>query len=534
MAPRKKKSDDEMAPYAEPSFIEEDVLMDPVEEEDRFGDSLEDAVIGEYEAGIPESEEEVEEIEEEIEETAESEDESDAESAAKSRKGKKTAGTEEEIPESEIAKLLHTWDLPKTLFDQIRVWLEAKTPEEMETVDLDRLKTRVCRLVDEDMPVSTTTELTKILIAKHDAGHDVTNEQFEEIVSRINAEYERTRVQPCEAVGINAAHSIGEPGTQMTMRTFHYAGVAEINVTLGLPRLIEIMDARKEPSTPTMTIFLEKGYREDRDKAREVSWKIEAAPLHEFGDIETDIADMCVIVQINREVCKKRKISVAEILERAPQKIKDKRHYRDFEVEVDEKEAILRFLPKNEESYQNLFQLAEHVRQVIVQGIDDIRRVVVRKENDEYILHTEGSNLKDVFEIDGVDCTRTRTNNIAEIANTLGIEAARSAIIYEAFSTLKEQGISVDLRHIMLVADIMCMDGEVKQIGRHGIAGEKESVLSRASFEVTVNHLLDAAVAHEFDELSGVTENVIVGQPILLGTGDVKLMVRRVNPTKSA
>ena len=293
MAPRKKKSDDEMAPYAEPSFIEEDVLMDPVEEEDRFGDSLEDAVIGEYEAGIPESEEEVEEIEE----TAESEDESDAESAAKSRKGKKTAGTEEEIPESEIAKLLHTWDLPKTLFDQIRVWLEAKTPEEMETVDLDRLKTRVCRLVDEDMPVSTTTELTKILIAKHDAGHDVTNEQFEEIVSRINAEYERTRVQPCEAVGINAAHSIGEPGTQMTMRTFHYAGVAEINVTLGLPRLIEIMDARKEPSTPTMTIFLEKGYREDRDKAREVSWKIEAAPLHEFGAFETDIAERCVVVQ---------------------------------------------------------------------------------------------------------------------------------------------------------------------------------------------------------------------------------------------
>ncbi|WP_319379537.1 DNA-directed RNA polymerase subunit A'' [uncultured Methanocorpusculum sp.] len=378
------------------------------------------------------------------------------------------------------------------------------------------------------MPVSTTNELTKILISKYDSGKGVTDEQFEQIVDRINTEYERTRVQPCEAVGINAAHSIGEPGTQMTMRTFHYAGVAEINVTLGLPRLIEIMDARKEPSTPTMTIFLDKDYRESRDKAREVSWKIEAAPLHEFGDIETDIAEMCVLVQVNKDVCKKRKIAVSEVLARAPQKIKDKRHYRDFEV--DEANGVLKFLPKNEDSYQNLFQLAEHVRQVIVQGIDDIKRVVVRKENDEYILHTEGSNLKDVFEIDGVDCTRTRTNNISEIASTLGVEAARSAIIYEAFNTLKEQGISVDLRHIMLVADIMCMDGEVKQIGRHGIAGEKESVLSRASFEVTVNHLLDAAVAHEFDELSGVTENVIVGQPILLGTGDVKLMVRRVAP----
>lgn len=454
------------------------------------------------------------------------------ESVEKKPRAKKAKKAEEVVlePESAIAVELRGWDLPKTLFQQIKVWLEGKSEEDLEAIDLVRLKTRVRRLVDEKMPVSTTTELTKILTSKYDVGKEVSDEDFEAIVSRINIEYERTRIQPCEAVGINAAHSIGEPGTQMTMRTFHYAGVAEINVTLGLPRLIEIMDARKEPSTPTMTIYLDQDYRTSRDKAREVSWMIEAAPLHEFGDIETDIAEMCVLVQINKDVCKKRKIAVSEVLATAPQKIKDKRHYRDFEAEVDETAGILKFIPKNEESYQNLFQLAEHVRQVIVQGIDDIKRVVVRKENEEYILHTEGSNLKDVFEIEGVDCTRTRTNNISEISSTLGIEAARSAIIFEAFSTLKEQGISVDLRHIMLVADIMCMDGEVKQIGRHGIAGEKESVLSRASFEVTVNHLLDAAVAHEFDELSGVTENVIVGQPILLGTGDVKLMVRRVAP----
>ncbi|NLC90244.1 DNA-directed RNA polymerase subunit A'' [Methanocorpusculum bavaricum] len=494
------------------------------EEFDTFEEVIEETPVKTSKKSLAEKVEEVLETE--------SAEETPAESAEKKPRAKKAKKTEEVViePESAIAAELHTWDLPKTLFQQIKVWLEGKSEEELEAIDLVRLKSRVRRLVDENMPVSTTTELTKILTSKHDAGKEVTEDNFENIVTRINSEYERTRVQPCEAVGINAAHSIGEPGTQMTMRTFHYAGVAEINVTLGLPRLIEIMDARKEPSTPTMTIFLDPDYRESRDKAREVSWKIEAAPLHEFGDIETDIAEMCVLVQINKEVCKKRKIAVSEVLARAPQKIKDKRHYRDFEVEIDETNGILKFLPKNEESYQNLFQLAEHVRQVIVQGIDDIKRVVVRKENDEYILHTEGSNLKDVFEIDGVDCTRTRTNNISEIASTLGVEAARSAIIYEAFSTLKEQGISVDLRHIMLVADIMCMDGEVKQIGRHGIAGEKESVLSRASFEVTVNHLLDAAVAHEFDELSGVTENVIVGQPILLGTGDVKLMVRRVAP----
>jgi len=355
-------------------------------------------------------------------------------------------------------------------------------------------------------------------------GKELSDSQFKQIFERVVKEYQSTRIEACEAVGVIAAQSIGEPGTQMTMRTFHYAGVAEINVTLGLPRLIEIMDARKEPSTPTMTVYLEPEYGVDRDRAREVSWQIEAAPLHEFGDITTDMENMQVAVHLNTKVCDKRKIAPKEIMEIAPKKMRDRRHYRDFEHKIDEDNATIIFLPKDPESYQNLFQLAEHVRNVIVQGIDDILRVVVRKETGEYILYTEGSNLKDVFEVAGVDTTRTRTNNISEAASVLGIEAARNAIIYEALSTLGEQGILVDVRHIMLVADMMCMDGEVKQIGRHGIAGEKESVLSRAAFEVTVNHLLDAAVANEVDELSGVTENVIVGQPIQLGTGDVKLI----------
>ncbi len=373
-----------------------------------------------------------------------------------------------------------------------------------------------------DLPQKTKDQLRKFLDEK-----TITDAQFKQILDRVTKEYASTRIEACEAVGVIAAQSIGEPGTQMTMRTFHYAGVAEINVTLGLPRLIEIMDARKEPSTPTMTVYLEPDFGIDRDRAREVSWQIEAAPLHEFGDITTDMENMQVQVHLNVKVCEKRKIAPMEIMENAPKKIKDKRHYRDFESDIDEPRATLIFTPKDKESYQNLFQLAEHVRNVIVQGIDDIIRVVVRKEGGEYILYTEGSNLKDVFDVAGVDTTRTRTNNISEIASVLGIEAARNAIIHEAVSTLNEQGILVDVRHLMLVSDTMCMEGEVKQIGRHGIAGEKESVLSRAAFEVTVNHLLDAAVANEVDELSGVTENVIVGQPIQLGTGDVKLIAVR-------
>ncbi len=417
--------------------------------------------------------------------------------------------------------------LPETIHKLITDWLGKR---EVEEEVFERIISRILRINDANLPVKTHDQLITLLLKREEKESPVTDEQFEEILKRVINEYLSTRIEPCEAVGIIAAQSIGEPGTQMTMRTFHYAGVAEINVTLGLPRLIEIMDARREPSTPAMTIYLEDGFRDNRDRAREVSWDIEASPLHEFGDITTDMETMAVVITLNKAVCDKRRIKVSDILERAPAKIRERRHYRDFESEVDEQAGILRFLPKDQGSYQNLFQLQEHVRNVIVQGIDDIQRVVVRKESGEYILYTEGSNLKDVFEVEGVDTTRTRTNNISEISHVLGIEAARDAIIHEANSTLREQGIGVDVRHIMLVADMMCMDGEVKQIGRHGIAGEKESVLSRAAFEVTVNHLLDASIAHEHDELCGVTENVIVGQPIRLGTGDVRLVVKPMQP----
>jgi DNA-directed RNA polymerase subunit A" len=151
---------------------------------------------------------------------------------------------------------------------------------------------------------------------------------------------------------------------------------------------------------------------------------------------------------------------------------------------------------------------------------------VIRKEDEEYVLYTEGSALKKILLCDGIDPAKVKTNNINEIADVLGIEAARNSVISEAMDTLREQGLEVDVRHIMLAADMMTCGGELKQIGRHGIAGEKASVLSRAAFEVTVSHLLDAAIHGEVDELSGVTENVIVGQPIRLGTGDVELVYR--------
>ena len=171
-------------------------------------------------------------------------------------------------------------------------------------------------------------------------------------------------------------------------------------------------------------------------------------------------------------------------------------------------------------SIRELRLLADKVRDLQISGIKRIGKVIIRKE-DEWIIHTEGSNLGDVLEIDGIDKVRTTTNDIHEIEQVLGIEAARKSIINEIKNTLEGQGLSVDDRHIMLVADTMTSEGVVKSIGRHGISGEKSSVLARAAFEETGKHLLNASIRGEVDHLTGIIENIIIGQPIPLGTGSV-------------
>ncbi|MFW5929668.1 MAG: DNA-directed RNA polymerase subunit A'', partial [Halobacteriota archaeon] len=329
--------------------------------------------------------------------------------------------------------------------------------------------------------------------------------------------YESTRIDPLEPVGTVSAQSIGEPGTQMTMNTFHYAGVAEIDVTQGLPRLIEIVDARKTPDTPMMTVYLDEDHASDRDSAREVVWKIEATEVLDIGDLSVDVAEMHVSLDLDDEALDDRDLSRESVAETIEDEL-------GVEVDVDE----MSFGP-SEPSYRELLQLVEELREVVFKGIDGIERVVVRKEDlddgEEFVLYTEGSKFKKVLKVEGVDSTRTRTNNLHEMEKALGIEAARNVIVEEIVSTLGEQGLEVDIRHVMLVADAMTTTGEIQSIGRHGISGAKGSVLSRAAFEVTVNHLLDAAVHGEDDDLDGVTENVIVGQPIKIGTGDVELKV---------
>ncbi|RLF58224.1 MAG: DNA-directed RNA polymerase subunit A'' [Thermoplasmata archaeon] len=370
--------------------------------------------------------------------------------------------------------------------------------------ELEKLNGKVPKRVIQNLE----TELSQIRVTK---------EELEEIIEEVIRKYEYSMVEPGEAVGVVAAQSIGEPSTQMTMRTFHYAGVAELNVTLGLPRIIEIVDARKEPSTPSMTIYLQEEYAKDREKAKYIARQIETVTVENLlKGTEIDLIDGKVYLFLDEEELKKHELSVEDIVKKISR--------FKAEIEYDDNTISLKL---QQPSIKNLRKLLNKVRDTYIRGVKGITRVVMRKEEEGYVIYTEGSNLKDVLKIKGVDATKTKTNDIMEIEKTLGIEAARNAIINEILDTLEEQGLTVDVRHIMLVAEMMCVDGTVKAIGRHGVSGEKASVLARAAFEITVDHLLKAGVRGEIDELNGIVENVIVGKPVKLGTGMVELVMRR-------
>lgn len=349
----------------------------------------------------------------------------------------------------------------------------------------------------------------------------LTVEEARKVVERVAEEYKRSVVEPGEAVGMVAAQSIGEPSTQMTLRTFHFAGVREFNVTLGLPRLIEIVDARKTGSTPLMEVYLRGEYAKSREKTLEVARELELTTIENISKaISVDYIDYTITIELDPEMLENRGVKPSSVV-KALNRIKGKRG----SVEV--QELMVTFHTGLDDAVK-LRKMYDKVHNLRVKGVKGIRRVIAYYDRKlgGYKIITEGSNLAAVLTVKGVDCRRTVTNNLYEIAEVLGVEAAREMIIKEMKKVLDEQGLDVDVRHIMLVADAMTFNGKIRQVGRHGVAGEKPSVLARAAFEVTVKHLVDAAVRGEVDELRGVVENVIVGSRIIpLGTGIVKLVM---------
>ena len=355
-------------------------------------------------------------------------------------------------------------------------------------------------------------------IAEKSIAHKLKDKQIDKIIDGAILQFQQNKVDATEAVGVIAAQSIGEPGTQMTMRTFHYAGVAEMNVTLGLPRLIEIVDARRIPKTPIMEVYLEPEISGSEKKALEIASRIEAKSVSQLADINTDITNLRVLIEPNKKILKQRGLTMEELAGRIK-----KRGRLKSKITI---EGGVIILEEDEVSFKKLYIIEDKVSHLMVDGIGNIQRAIVRKENDEYVIFTEGSDLKAILAEEGVDPTRTTTNSLHEVAEVLGIEAARIAIATELHKTLSEQGLSVDHRHNMLVSDVMTNTGSIQAIGRHGISGAKVSVLARAAFEITSTHLLQAGLTGESDVLTGVAENIIVGQPVHLGTGAVSAIYK--------
>ena len=330
--------------------------------------------------------------------------------------------------------------------------------------------------------------------------------------------FDKSKVEPGQAVGIVTAQSIGEPGTQMTLRTFHTAGIAEKNVTLGLPRIIELVDARKQPSTPSMDIYLDKDSKSSKEKAIETARQILETALKDVVNhpIETDYRTH-IILNIDQDRLNTRACTLDDIMSvlETNKKFKAKLVNHTITLElVDELDA------------PTVVALRNKILKATIKGVPNIERITLKEENGQWLIQTTGSNLKKVLSIKGVDRNNVRTNNIFEIYETLGIEAARNALIDELKATLENQGLEVDIRYLMLVSDLMCHKGYLQQIGRHGIAGTKDSVLARAAFEITVPTIAHAAKLGEIEELKGITENVIVGSQIPIGSGTVDIFMR--------
>jgi len=397
----------------------------------------------------------------------------------------------------------------------------------------------------------------------------LTRRQLLDFVELCSGRHRDKTIDPGSTVGAFGAQSIGEPGTQMTLKTFHFAGVASMNVTLGVPRIKEIINAARNIATPVMRVALEGGSKgaaavhgqrpglgmatqqtEDEVRARLVKGRLEKTLLGQvakririvFSGVKAGIEielDPEIISRLQLELNAQDvrfKLMEATRLKLKPEKIRIINSTRlqieppdkEKEKETQKDEKDLKKIPKSVDVV--LQQLITALPEVVVHGIPSVPRAVISRgqkddgEENGLMLYVEGTGMLDVMGTLGVDGTKVKNNNIMEVAKHLGIEAARATIIGQIEYTMEQHGMTIDSRHTMLLADCMTNKGEVLGITRFGIAKMKDSVLMLASFEKTTDHLFDAALHGRVDDVTGVSECIIMGIPMPVGTGLFKLM----------
>ncbi len=346
----------------------------------------------------------------------------------------------------------------------------------------------------------------------------ISDKKVQEILDRVLSDFEAAQVDSGESVGLIAAESIGEQGTQMTLNTFHFAGVAEMNVTVGLPRLIEILDGRKNISTPMMEIYLNPPYNKGKD-IKQIALSIKQTKLKDISaEFSINVAELIIEVALDQKKMEAIGLDIATVKKALDKPLKD------FDVKA--KDFAITIKSTKEDTLNALYKIKEKVKDVHISGIKDVYQVLPVRRGDEFIIITAGSNLKAAFDNEYVDSSRTTTNNVTEVAEVLGIEAARLSVVNEVFKVIENQGLNIDKRHMMLVADMMTSAGDVKGITRYGVVSEKSSVLAKASFETPIKHIISAALVGEEDKLNSVVENVMLNQAVPVGTGLPSLITK--------
>ncbi|MDR0912521.1 MAG: hypothetical protein LBM96_07990 [Methanobrevibacter sp.] len=429
--------------------------------------------------------------------------------------------------------------------------------------------------------------------------YNLTDKELESLIIRVRENYINALVEANEPIGPVASQAISEPATQMTMRTFHYAGVAELNVTLGLPRLLELLNASSVIFTPSMNIYFEDGDI-TKEEVEKFANKITETIVNDViidNDVVTDFQSNSISAKFDFNKIKAKSLKIEEIvdivkkvfptgefsilresdndeedIEKTTFKSLDELKMVLAEESLDDSfddslEGSLDNLSDNSSTNknknaknknaktsisQNPIQSVEFTykskknsirelrndddkfRNISIGGIDNIRRVIIRKTEQEWFLQTDGSNLKDILNEDIVDNVRTTSNHIHEIHNVLGIEALREKIFNEFRRVLDDQGLDVDIRHIMLVADYMTYTGKLRHFfgrSRESIMYNYDSVFARAAYErIDDRHnyrsIYAGALIGEVDEFHGPLERSMIGQPIHLGTGSVDVMMK--------
>jgi len=315
--------------------------------------------------------------------------------------------------------------------------------------------------------------------------------------------------------------------THNTLNVFHFAGVAEVAVTTGLPRLIELFDARKTQSTPRTEVYLKRGIGTDDDKVKKIAALIKEVKLEDISEeFSFNLTMFRIDVKLNRKRIKDFKVKDSMIIDILTRKIKG------INIKIDKDILKIKLNDSKENSLSSLFQIKEKCKNIVISGIKGFKQVTPVKRDNEFIILGTSSNLKDVLEVEGVDEKRTITNNPFIVAEIFGIEAARNVIMKEAVEVIKDQGLDIDIRHIMFLADVMTTSGFIKGITRSGITSEKESVLARASFETPIKHLVNASLIGEEDNLNSIIENVMLNQSVPIGTGLPDLVAKMKDEVK--